>query len=214
MSLPWHPFLTVWGLLAMNIASPGPNVLNTIATAMGSGRLAGLGSAAGVGLGVACWCLGMSLGVASLFALWPFARVLLTLVAVALLLSFAQRYLRLSLAAWRGARTGMPVAREGLGFAGGFNRSLAVNALNPKALTTWIAILALFPVAQATVPDIALLGLGASGVAMGLHLAYALAFSTPLAARLYLRAGWLLTAAAGLFFTGFALRLGLGLLRP
>jgi hypothetical protein len=44
-------------------------------------------------------------------------------------------------------------------------------------------------------------------VAVGLHTLYALAFSTPAAARLYLRAGWVLSGFAGLFFAGFGLRL-------
>ena len=213
MGLPWHPFLTVWGLLALNIASPGPNVLNTIATAMGSGRQAGLGSAAGVGVGVALWCLAMSLGAAALFALLPWTRPILTLIAIALLLRFAWRYLRLAVADWHGMRAGVSPARDRNDFAAAFRRSLAINALNPKALTTWIAILAIFPVAAATPADIAVLGLGASAVAVGLHTAYALAFSTTLAARLYFRFAWLLTAVAGLFFTGFALRLALGLVR-
>ena len=44
-------FLGVWAFLAMNIAAPGPNVINTISTSMQDGRAAGL--AMGVGLGVA-----------------------------------------------------------------------------------------------------------------------------------------------------------------
>ena len=55
--------------------------------------------------------------------------------------------------------------------------------------------------------DIALLCAGSGLVAVGLHTLYALAFSTPAAARLYLRAGWVLSGSAGLFFAGFGLRL-------
>jgi threonine/homoserine/homoserine lactone efflux protein len=85
-----------------------------------------------------------------------------------------------------------------------------VNALNPKALTSWLAVLAMFPVARATGVDIALLCVGACLLSFGIHTAYVLAFSTPVALRFYLRAGWVLQAAAGLLFLGFALRLVAG----
>jgi threonine/homoserine/homoserine lactone efflux protein len=81
MTLPLAQFLAVWVFLGLNIASPGPNVLNTIASAMGSGRRAGMGSALAVGFGVVRWCLGMSLGMAAVFAAVPAAQAVLTLVA-------------------------------------------------------------------------------------------------------------------------------------
>lgn len=214
--LPWHDFLNVWAFLAANIASPGPNVLNTIALAMGSGRAAGFGSAAGVGLGIGLWCLSMTLGVASLLALIPAATLALTGVAAALLLWFAWRYARTAAHGFRQRAKSMPqdldAGRDGAGFASGFRRSLAVNALNPKALTSWLAVLAIFPTTRATGADIALLCAGACTLSFGLHSAYTLAFSTPAALRAYLRAGWLLQATAAAMFTGFALRLVLGLI--
>ena len=206
MTLPLAQFLTVWAFLGLNIASPGPNVLNTIASAMGSGRRAGLGSALAVGFGVALWCLGMSLGMAAVFKAYPAAQSLLTVGAAGLLLWFAARYLR---AAWAGyhGQGALPGGATGLGFAGAFRRSLLVNVLNPKALTSWLAILTFFPVASAQGSDIALLCAGASAIAIALHMLYALAFSTPAAARLYLCAGWAISALAGVFFASFALRL-------
>jgi threonine/homoserine/homoserine lactone efflux protein len=210
MTLPLTQFLTVWAFLAVNIASPGPNVLNTIASAMGSGRIAGLGSAAAVGFGVALWCLGMSLGMAAVFAALPWTETVLTLVAAGLLGWFASRYLRAAWAGYRGRPT-LPGGGTGLGFAASFRRSLLVNVLNPKALTSWLAILTFFPVAQAQGGDIAVLCLGASLVAIGLHTIYALVFSTPPAARLYLRAGWIISGFAGVFFSVFALRLVAGI---
>lgn len=209
--LPWHDFLTVWVFLAANIASPGPNVLNTIALAMGSGRAAGFGSATGVGLGIGLWCLSMTLGVAAVLKVIPGAALALTLSATGLLLWFALRYAR---AAWQGVRkSGLdaPSGRDGAGFAAGFRRSLAVNALNPKALTSWLAVLAMFPTARATGADIALLCAGACLLSFTLHGLYTLAFSTPVALRAYLRAGWVLQAAAAVMFTGFALRLAFSL---
>jgi threonine/homoserine/homoserine lactone efflux protein len=212
MTLPLAQFLTVWAFLGLNIASPGPNVLNTIASAMGSGRRVGMGSALAVGFGVALWCLGMSLGMAAVFRAYPAAQTLLTAGAAGLLLWFAARYLRAAWAGYHGQRS-VPGGATGLGFAVAFRRSLLVNVLNPKALTSWLAILTFFPVARAQSSDIALLCAGASAIAVALHALYALAFSTPAAARLYLRAGWVISAVAGVFFASFALRLFAEVLR-
>lgn len=210
MTLPLAPFLAVWMLLAVNIASPGPNVLNTITSAMGSGRAAGLASAAGVALGIGLWCLGMTLGMAAVFQALPAARTALTLLAIALLLWLAGRYLGAAVAGWR-RRAGRIAGLSGLTARASFARSLAVNAMNPKALTTWVVILSLFPVARAGAGDIAALGLGAAALAFTIHAAYALAFSTAPAARLWARLAPAISAAVGLFFAGFAAKLALDL---
>lgn len=210
MTLPLAPFLTVWAVLAMNIASPGPNVLNTITSAMGSGRRAGFASAAGVALGVGIWCLAMTLGMAAVFQAVPATRQAMTVVAICLLLWFAGRYLRAASDGWKGGAAGI-AGRAGLDARRSFLRSLSVNAMNPKALTTWVVILSLFPVAQARGGDIAVLGLGAATLAFTIHAGYALAFSTAPAARLWARLAPAISALVGLFFTGFAVRLAAGL---
>ncbi len=161
-------------------------------------------------MGVALWCLGMTLGMAAIFTTLPSAQTVLTLVAAGLLAWFASRYLRAAWAGYRG-HPALPGGGSGLGFGEAFRRSLLVNVLNPKALTSWLAILTFFPVAEARGGDIAVLCLGASLVAIGLHTVYALLFSAPAAARLYLRAGWVISAFAGLFFGVFALRLVAGI---
>lgn len=138
MTLPWGAFAAVWLFLAANIATLGPNVLNTLELALGSGRAAGMGSAVGVGLGIGLLCLGMALGVAlgvaTVIAVLPGAQAVLT--AAALLLWFAGRCLR---AAWLGFRARgatVPKGPDGAGFATGFRRAPAVNAVGPKTLTS------------------------------------------------------------------------------
>jgi threonine/homoserine/homoserine lactone efflux protein len=206
VTLPLGAFLTVWTILALNIMSPGPNVLNTITTAMGSGRAAGLASAAAVGLGIGIWCLSMSLGMAALFAVVPYAEETLTLMAAGLLVWFATKYLR---AGFRGV-TGRAVSLrgiEGLDLRTSFLRSLAVNATNPKALTTWIAILGIFPTAAAAPGDIALLTAGACVLSVSIHTVYAAVFSTQTAAAIYLRAAPVINLGVGVFFLWFAVKL-------
>jgi len=207
MTLPLSDFLPVWGFLAANIVSPGPNVLNTIALAMGSGRGAGMGSASGVGLGIGMWCIVMTLGASAVIGAVPHLQVALTVVAAGLLLWFAWRYFRAALAGRRARTMRLPSASEGLSFRDGFRRALVVNAINPKALTSWLAILGLFPVARASAADVAILCAGACLLSFSIHSLYTLAFSSPAAVRAYLRAGWALQALAGVLFTGFALRL-------
>ncbi len=210
MTLEPASFWAVWSFLALNVMSPGPNVVNTIATAMGSGRVAGLASAAGVALGIGFWCLGMTLGMAAAFRLIPPLQTVLTLLGILLLGWFAVRYGRAALRGWR-AGAGQVSGQPGLGARAAFARSLGVNATNPKALTTWVAVLSLFPTASAGARDIALLCAGASVVAGTIHAIYGLVFSSAPAARFYLRAAPSVNAAVAVFFAGFALKLAFGI---
>jgi len=206
VTLPLGAFITVWTILALNILSPGPNVLNTITTAMGSGRTSGLASAAAVGIGIGLWCLSMSLGMAAVFAVVPFAEETLTVMASGLLVWFAVKYVRAGYAGVSGREASIRGV-AGLGPGASFLRSLAVNATNPKALTTWIAILGIFPVAEARAGDIALLTVGACVLSLSIHAVYAALFSTRRAAALYLRAAPVINLAVGVFFIGFAVKL-------
>jgi len=210
MTLPIGAFVTVWLFLAANIASPGPNVLNTIALAMGSGRRAGFGSACGVGLGIGVWCLAMVLGMGAALRAVPGAQAVLAAAAAGLLLLFSLRYLRAAWQGWRARGMAVPEGQRGAGFATGFRRALAVVAVNPKALTSWLAVLGMFPVAEARAGDVVILCLGACLLSFSIHGIYMILFSTAPALRFYLRAGWLLQAAAGVLFAGFALRLVAG----
>ena len=211
MTLPLADFVPVWGLLAMNITSPGPNVLNTMATAIGSGRRAGIGSALAVGVGLGLWCLGMTLGIATLFRLWPPTRTIMTCVAIGLLLSFAWRYLQNARRQLRHHSVAALAGSGGLTVAQAFLRSLTINVLNPKALTTWVAILSLFPTAEAGIADILLLGAVAMLIGLAIHLAYAIAFSTARAARIYQGAAPWINLTVAIFFCVFAMRLAYGL---
>jgi threonine/homoserine/homoserine lactone efflux protein len=205
VTLPVGVFLTVWSILALNILSPGPTVLNTITTAMGSGRPAGLSAAVAVGLGSGLWCLGMSLGMAAVFALVPGSREALTLMAAGLLVYFAVRYLRAAF--FVEIREAQLRARGGQNLAASFARSFSIVASNPKALTTWLAILGIFPVAGAAPADVAVLTAGAAAISAAIHTGYALVFSMPPAAVLYLRAAPVINGLVGVFFTGFAVKL-------
>jgi len=206
MTLSYFDFLTAWTILGLNLLTPGPNVLNTITTAMGSGRVAGMASAAAIAPGIGAWCLGMSLGMAVVFRTVPGAQEALTIMAAGLLIYFATRYLRVAFSTPRDREAAL-AGRKGMTLLASFLRSLSINATNPKALTTWIAILGLLPVATASGGDIAVLALGSGLLGLTIHAGYALLFSAPAAARLYLRAAPVINGAVGVFFTGFAIKL-------
>ena len=205
MTVALSAFLTAWTILTLNLLTPGPNVLNTMTTAMGSGRAAGLASAAAVAPGIGLWCLGMSLGMAAVFRSVPGAEASLTILAAILLVYFASRYLRAAFSTVEPEERLKGVA--GLSLPASFWRSLSINATNPKALTTWLAILGLFPAFAAGTADILVLAAGSAALGFAVHLVYALLFSTPMAARLYLRAAPVINGAVGVFFTGFAIKL-------
>jgi threonine/homoserine/homoserine lactone efflux protein len=202
-AFPWPELLAVWGFFLINVLTPGPNVFNTIGIALGSGRAAGLGAAAGVAPGVMLWGVAAVAGISALFRLHPGAQTAVTLTGAALLILFGARYLRRA----RAAHEGDLRARGGVSPRRAFAATLAVLATNPKALTTWILILSLFPAAETPLSARVALVLGMAAIATAVHVGYALAFSTRPAAVFYARNAGYVDAAVGLFFLTVGLRL-------
>lgn len=203
MAFPWAEIVTAWAVFAANILSPGPNVLNTIAISLGAGRRTALAVVPAIALGVAAWASASILGAAALFSRFPGAEAGLSAVGGVLLLWFALRY-AMRARAWSGAE-----ARGiAIGPRAAFLTSLAVIATNPKALTTWLVLISIFPSGTASPAAIAVMILGSVAVAALGHLGYVLAFSSRAAARAYARAGRWILAGVALFFAS----LGAGLL--
>ncbi|MEM6354363.1 MAG: LysE family transporter [Pseudomonadota bacterium] len=200
--MPWAEMLTAWAVFAGNILSPGPNVFNTIAIALGSGRRVALAVVPAIAIGVLAWATLALVGAAVAFRQVPWLPIALTAIGATLLLIFARRY---ALAAWRWGAA----ATEGrlMSPRGAFLLTLGVLAANPKALTTWLVLVGIFPAGEATPEAIAVMVVGSAVVASLGHAVYALAFSTRAAAAAYARAGRWITAGVALFFTGLSLTL-------
>lgn len=200
--IPWTEILTAWAVFAANVLSPGPNVFNTIAIALGSGRSVALAVVPAVALGVTGWALALILGAAFLFARLPWLEPALTATGGCLLVWFGTRYLH---RAWHWSagigRARMLSARQA------FAITLGILATNPKALTTWIVLVSIFPAGQATPAAVTVMVAGSACVAALGHLGYALAFSTRRAAEAYARAGRWINAGVGIFFAALGLRL-------
>ncbi|MEQ8443022.1 MAG: LysE family translocator [Alphaproteobacteria bacterium] len=190
---------------ALNVLTPGPNVLNTISISLGSGRMAGYGCALACAFGVTLWATVALIGASALFIAIPEARVGLTLVGATVLLYFAFRYIR------RALRPAADVDRiEGATPRQAFMQALVVLSTNPKAMTTWIALLAIFPVISRDWMSMVAFAAGTSAVAGIGHFVYATVFSTRPAIALYRRATRPVNAAVGIGFTIYAVKLILG----
>jgi threonine efflux protein len=195
MSFPWTEIATALAVFAANVLSPGPNVFNTIAIALSSGRRAALAVVPAVALGVLLWAIAAILGAAVLFRRFPVMEIRLTVLGGCLLIWFAIRYLR---RAWFWSDTigqnRVVTPRQA------FVVTLGILATNPKALTTWLVLVSIFPAGNAGPGAIAAMVLGAAAVAAIGHLAYALAFSTRRAAQAYARIGRWINVGVGVFF--------------
>ncbi|HSF94008.1 MAG TPA: LysE family transporter [Thermohalobaculum sp.] len=202
MSIPWAEIATALAFFGANVLSPGPNVFNTIAIALGSGRRAALAVVPAVALGVLVWASAAVLGAAVLFRQFPAAKTALTALGGALLIWFASRYLH---RAWNWSlqvgKNRVVTPRQA------FAITLGILATNPKALTTWLVLISIFPAGRAGAVGITAMILGAVVVAALGHLAYALAFSTRRAAQAYARMGRWINAGVGCFFLSLGVTL-------
>lgn len=194
-ALPWAEIATALAVFGANVLSPGPNVFNTIAVALGAGRAVAVWVVPAIALGVAGWSAAAILGAAALFRAAPALEPALSALGGALLLLFAARYARRA----RGWSAALGPARH-ISRREAFWSSLAVLATNPKALTTWLVLVSIFPAGTATPAAVALMIAGAVAVASLGHLGYALAFSSRPAARLYARLGRWVLAGVAVFF--------------
>jgi len=190
---------------AFNVLTPGPNVLNTISISLGSGRTAGYACALACAMGVSLWATVALVGASALFIAVPEARAGLTLVGATVLLYFAFRYVR------RALRPTAEVERiEGSTPRAAFLQALIVLATNPKAMTTWIALLAIFPVISENWVTMIVFAAGTAAVAGIGHVIYATVFSTRPAIAIYRRATRPVNALVGIGFTIYAIKLILG----
>jgi threonine/homoserine/homoserine lactone efflux protein len=197
MPFPWAEIGTALAVFGANVASPGPNVFNTIAIALGSGRRAALAVVPAVALGVLGWAAAAVLGAAVAFRQAPWLAPALSALGGGLLLLFAWRYAR---RAWGWADRG--AQPRALDPRAAFLLTLGVLATNPKALTTWLVLVTIFPAARASPAAVATMVLGAALLAGLIHAGYALAFTTRPAAAAYARAGRWITAGVAVFFAG------------
>ncbi|MEM7508782.1 MAG: LysE family transporter [Pseudomonadota bacterium] len=190
--------LTAYAAFLLAIASPGPNILAVIGTAMGVGRGSGIALAMGVATGSFCWAVLTVIGLSALLATYAAALVAIKIFGGLYLLWLAYK-------AFRSAASKHDIeARE---LAGGRRtpvgyavRGFVIQMTNPKAALAWIAIISLGLAPGAPLWVGAVIVLGTFALSILIHCLYAVAFSTPVMVRIYGRARRAIQALLGVFF--------------
>ena len=193
--------MLAFGLFALNMVSPGPNILAVMGTSMGVGRRAGLALAAGVSAGSFCWAVLTAVGLSAVLAAYAQALLVIKIVGGCYLLLLAYRALR-------AAASRTDPLTGGIGGGGDssfrfFRTGLTIQMTNPKAALAWIAIMSLGMTEGAPLWVPAVLVLGLSALSLAGHCVYAVAFSTAPAQSAYARARRWVQGALGLAF-GYA----------
>ncbi|MEO8058214.1 MAG: LysE family translocator [Burkholderiales bacterium] len=150
--------------------TPGPGVLYIVTRTLSQGRLAGIGSVAGVACGNLLNALGASIGLAALFAVSSLAFTLVKFAGAAYLVFLGVRILRVPTAP---VEPGAPLAQVPVWRL--FREGLWVALLNPKTTLFFAAFLPQFIHGEAPALSQAI-GLGAMfvGIAACTDLLYAL----------------------------------------
>ena len=200
-------FIPALVFFVLNVFIPGPNVLNTIATSMGSGRSAGIACAFATGLGVILTALVALFGAAILFYKIPVIYTGLTILGSTLLLLFAKRYIQKSLSS--SAKLG---ALSDIDKKTAFQQAFLVLMSNPKMMTTWLAVISLFPVVAGSFNNIITFSLMAGIASFTGHLIFATVFSTRLASRIYMSLYKPINALVGAGFIFYAFKLILSII--
>ena len=200
-------FFPALGFFILNVFVPGPNVLNTIATSMGSGRSSGVACALACGLGLFISALVALFGAALLFYKIPIVYTSLTMFGGAMLLYFAQRYIRKALSS-----SAKLVALQNIDKKIAFQQAFLVVMSNPKVMTTWLAVISLFPVVVNNVYNVLIFSVMAGTASFTGHFIFATVFSTSLASQIYMKLYRPINGAVGIGFIIYGLKLFISIL--
>ena len=199
-------FIPPLGFFILNVFVPGPNVLNTIATSMGSGRSSGVACALACGLGLFISALGALFGAALLFYKIPIIYTGLTVFGGVMLLYFAQRYIRKSL-----SHSAKLIALQNIDKKIAFQQAFLVVMSNPKVMTTWLAVISLFPFIASNVYNVLIFSVMAGTASFIGHFIFATVFSTRLASKIYMQLYRPINGIVGIGFVIYGMKLFLSL---
>jgi len=196
--------MTFETILAFNLALlaalivPGPAMLFALRTALVQGRMAGILTGAGLGLMAAIWTALALLGLNSLFALVPWAYVVLKTAGALYLLWVAY-------ATWRDARRPLPDSQRSAKRA--FLDGMLINLANPKSVLFAAAVLVVIFPQSLTVTEKALIILNHFLVELIAYGGFAIALSTGPVSAGYLRLKPVFDKIAATILGGLGLRL-------
>jgi amino acid exporter len=188
--------LLAYSACLLGLASPGPNVLAVLGTAMAEGRRAGIALALGIAAGSVLWALMTAAGLSALVASYAAALIVIKIFGGLYLLWLAFKAFRAAASAHAIATT---VERQRSPRAYVL-RGLAIQMTNPKAVLAWIAIMSLGLRNDAPLWVVGAIVVGTSALSLAIHYLYAVAFSTPTMVRIYGRARRAIQATLAVFF--------------
>ena len=190
------------GFFILNVFIPGPNVLNTIATSMGSGRSSGIACAFATCLGVFLTSLISLFGAAIILYKIPFIYKSLTVLGGLLLLYFSKRYIEKALSS-----SERLVALENINIKIAFRQAFLVLITNPKMMTTFLAVISLFPIVASNFKYVLIFSFMASISSFSGHFIFATIFSTDLASKIYMKLYRPINGLVGIGFIIYSLKL-------
>ncbi|MFL2786032.1 MAG: LysE family translocator [Paracoccaceae bacterium] len=200
--MPFFDLLPALGFFLLNVFVPGPNVLNTIATSTGSGYRAGLACALACGLGILLWASAALFGAAAFFETYPLANQSLIILGGSLLIYFAVRYLRKAF----NPQSQLESIQD-QSFSLAFWQAFVVMMTNPKVLTTWLAVISLFPAITLGLQNILGFILLSAVASFSGHAIFATFFSSKTAAAMYLLLYRPLNGLVGIGFFFYGIKL-------
>jgi threonine/homoserine/homoserine lactone efflux protein len=196
--------LLAFSAFLVAIVSPGPNMLAVMGASMSAGRQPGIAVALGVVTGSVCWASLTVTGLSALLAAYAQALTAIKIAGGLYLLWLAFKAFRSAASAQEIHAAPTGAQRGVLAF---YLRGLAIQMTNPKAILAWIAIVSLGMQAAAPLWVSLALVLGTGVLSLFIYTAYALAFSSARAVRLYGRARrWIQATLGAVFcFAGYKL---------
>ncbi|HMB48942.1 MAG TPA: LysE family translocator [Afifellaceae bacterium] len=185
-------------------ASPGPNMMAVSSIALGSGRRAGMLTAAGVATGVFVWAILFAFGVGAFLNAFPQTITAMKLIGGGYLLYLGLKALRTAFSGE--ANVGSAAAARKTG-AQAYGTGLLVVLTNPKAALMWVAVSMFLASAHSSSMQYLIVGVCVSLSAGAIYGVYAFLFSTGIALRAYGRVFRFVEAGFGMVFGAIGAKL-------
>lgn len=176
--------LLAYSAYAVGTASPGPSNLAIMAVAMNAGRKPALVLALGVVSGSVFWGLLAAFGLSAVLATYSSALIAMKILGGLYLLWLAAKSARSAMSSDSVLTSAHSSTQTS--YVRIYMRGAAMHLTNPKAIFVWLSIVSLALPAAAQARDALLIVLGCAVLGLLVFCGYALAFSTPLARRVYL----------------------------
>ncbi|MGO4571479.1 LysE family translocator [Microvirga sp. 2TAF3] len=184
--------------------SPGPNLMAVSSASLGSGRLVGFSTAAGVATGVFIWAVLFALGIGAFLKAFPQTIMAMRLLGGGYLVYLGLKALHAAIA----SSSDRPVAgRAEMRAGAAYRRGLFVVMTNPKAALMWVAVSMYLASAGLSTLQFLAIGVGASISATVVYGTYALIFSTGTVTRVYARFCRVIEGCFGVAFGGIGAKL-------